>query len=26
LAFHQMVSEEQVKVLYRGTGKTAYRA
>jgi ectoine hydroxylase-related dioxygenase (phytanoyl-CoA dioxygenase family) len=26
LAFHQMVSEEQVRVLYRGTGKTAYRA
>jgi non-haem Fe2+, alpha-ketoglutarate-dependent halogenase len=26
LAFHKMVSEEQVKVLYRGTGKTAYRA
>ena len=26
LAFHHMVSEEQVKVLYRGTGKTAYRA
>ena len=26
LAFHRMVSEEQVKVLYRGTGKTAYRA
>lgn len=26
LAFHQMVSEEQVRVLYRGTSKTAYRA
>ena len=26
LAFHKEVSEEQVKVLYRGTGKTAYRA
>ena len=26
LAFHHMVSEEQVKVLYRGTGKAAYRA
>ena len=26
LAFHQMVSDEQVRVLYRGTGKTAYRA
>jgi len=26
LAFHQMVSEEQVRVLYRGTGKSAYRA
>jgi phytanoyl-CoA dioxygenase PhyH len=26
LAFHQMVSEEQIKVLYRGTGKSAYRA
>ena len=26
LEFHKMVSEEQVKVLYRGTGKTAYRA
>jgi len=26
LAFHKMVSEEQVKVLYRGTGKIAYRA
>ena len=26
LAFHHMVSEEQLKVLYRGTGKTAYRA
>jgi len=26
LAFHQEVSEEQVRVLYRGTGKTAYRA
>jgi non-heme Fe2+,alpha-ketoglutarate-dependent halogenase len=26
LAFHKMVSEEQVRVLYRGTGKTAYRA
>ena len=25
-AFHKMVSEEQVKVLYRGTGKQAYRA
>jgi ectoine hydroxylase-related dioxygenase (phytanoyl-CoA dioxygenase family) len=26
LAFHKMVSDEQVKVLYCGTGKTAYRA
>jgi non-haem Fe2+, alpha-ketoglutarate-dependent halogenase len=26
LAFHKMVSEEQVRVLYRGTGKSAYRA
>lgn len=26
LAFHKMVSEEQVRVLYRGTGKDAYRA
>jgi hypothetical protein len=26
LAFHKMVSEEQVRVLYRGTGRTAYRA
>ena len=26
LAFHQMVSEEQLKVLYRGTGKSDYRA
>src|SRR5450631_1096436 len=26
LAFHKAVSEEQVRVLYRGTGKTAYRA
>jgi hypothetical protein len=26
LAFHKMVSEEQVKVLYRGTDKKAYRA
>jgi len=26
LAFHKMVSEEQVRVLYRGTDKTAYRA
>jgi non-heme Fe2+,alpha-ketoglutarate-dependent halogenase len=26
LAFHRQVSEEQVRVLYRGTGKTAYRA
>jgi hypothetical protein len=26
LAHHKMVSEEQVKVLYRGTGKQAYRA
>ena len=26
LAFHKMVSEEQVKVLYRGTGKQEYRA
>ena len=25
-AFHKMVSEEQVKVLYRGTGKHSYRA
>jgi ectoine hydroxylase-related dioxygenase (phytanoyl-CoA dioxygenase family) len=25
LAFHRMVSEEQIRVLYRGTGKTAYR-
>ena len=26
LAHHKVVSEEQVKVLYRGTGKKAYRA
>lgn len=26
LAFHKEVSEEQVRVLYRGTGKTAYRS
>ena len=26
LAFHKAVTEEQVRVLYRGTGKTAYRA
>lgn len=26
VAFHKMVTEEQVKVLYRGTGKTEYRA
>jgi chlorinating enzyme len=26
LEFHRMVSEEQVRVLYRGTGKTTYRA
>jgi non-haem Fe2+, alpha-ketoglutarate-dependent halogenase len=26
LAFHKAVSEEQARVLYRGTGKTAYRA
>ena len=26
VAFHQMVTEEQVKVLYRGTDKTEYRA
>src|SRR4029078_12459671 len=26
LAFHKEVSEEQVRVLYRRTGKTAYRA
>ncbi len=26
LAFHRQVSEEQVRVLYRGTDKTAYRA
>ena len=26
LAAHQMMSEEQIKVLYRGTGKTEYRA
>ena len=26
VAFHKMVSEEQVKVLYRGTGKQEYRA
>ena len=26
LAFHKEVSEEQVRVLYRGTGKTGYRA
>jgi non-heme Fe2+,alpha-ketoglutarate-dependent halogenase len=26
LAHHKMVSEEQVRVLYRGTGKQAYRA
>jgi len=25
-AFHKMVSEEQVRVLYRGTGKDAYRS
>ena len=25
VAFHQMVTDEQVKVLYRGTDKTAYR-
>ena len=25
LAFHGMVTEEQVRVLYRGTDKTAYR-
>ena len=25
LAFHKMVSEEQIRVLYRGTGKNAYR-
>jgi len=26
LAFHKAVTEEQVRVLYRGTDKTAYRA
>jgi ectoine hydroxylase-related dioxygenase (phytanoyl-CoA dioxygenase family) len=26
LAFHKAVTDEQVKVLYRGTGKTEYRA
>jgi non-heme Fe2+,alpha-ketoglutarate-dependent halogenase len=26
LAFHKEVSDEQVRALYRGTGKTAYRA
>jgi hypothetical protein len=26
LAHHKAVSEEQVRVLYRGTGMTAYRA
>jgi len=26
VAFHKMVSDEQVRVLYRGTHKTAYRA
>ena len=26
VAFHKMVSDEQVKVLYRGTGKQEYRA
>ena len=26
VAFHKMVSEEQVKVLYRGTGRSEYRA
>ena len=26
LAHHKMVSEEQVRVLYRGTGKQPYRA
>lgn len=26
LAFHKAVTEEQVRVLYRGTGKTGYRA
>lgn len=26
LAFHKMVSDEQLRVLYRGSGKTAYRA
>jgi non-heme Fe2+,alpha-ketoglutarate-dependent halogenase len=26
LAFHKMVSEEQARVLYCGTGKNAYRA
>jgi ectoine hydroxylase-related dioxygenase (phytanoyl-CoA dioxygenase family) len=26
LAFHKAVTEEQVRVLYRGTGKTQYRA
>jgi hypothetical protein len=26
LKFHRMVSEQQVRVLYRGTGKTAYRS
>ena len=26
LAFHKEVSEEQVRVLYRGTDRTGYRA
>ena len=26
LAFHKHVTDEQVRVLYRGTDKTAYRA
>jgi hypothetical protein len=26
LAFHKAVTEEQLRVLYRGTDKTAYRA
>ena len=26
LAFHKAVTDEQVKVLYRGTDKTEYRA
>jgi non-heme Fe2+,alpha-ketoglutarate-dependent halogenase len=26
LAFHKAVTDEQVRILYRGTDKTAYRA